>query len=102
MDMQYNYLHPSLQLHAMSQLELDIYIPSLSLAFEYQGIQHYQQVRFGLNKASELDEEKRRLCKEAKITLIEVPYWWDMTKRSLIEYINTKRPGLLVLEENKT
>jgi hypothetical protein len=61
-------------------LELDCYNESLKLAVEYSGIQHYKYVPyFHKNKEAFLnqkyrDEMKRRLCKDADVVLIEVPY----------------------------
>jgi len=58
-------------------LELDIYIPSLNLAFELNGIFHYQPV-FGKNTESKeqifndrinKDIKKQELCQEKKINL---------------------------------
>jgi hypothetical protein len=77
---------------------LDVYIPSLSLAFEYQGIQHYEDLYyFGapLRVYNERDEIKRKLCAAANITLIEIPYWWDNTKTSLQATIHHTRPDLV-------
>lgn len=58
---------------------LDIFIPSLNLGIEYQGVQHYKQVdlfggedEFQNRKAN--DEKKRRKCKENNVRLIEWPY----------------------------
>ncbi len=62
------------------EIELDLFLPSLSLAFEYQGIQHYQDFfYFGTNARNleEKDHNKRAACEQANITLIAVPYWWD-------------------------
>src|SRR4051812_44364323 len=42
-----------------------------------------------------LDDEKKLLCKSEGITLIEVPYWWDGTKESLLGTITSQRPELL-------
>jgi len=62
------------------QLELDCYNPSLRLAVEYQGEQHYKYIpHFHSTRDSFLnqkyrDEIKRDLCEKNNITLIEVPY----------------------------
>lgn len=62
-------------------LQLDIYLPDLRLAFEYQGEQHFRvnqmYKRQQLDVQQQKDEEKRKICKENNITLIEVPYWWN-------------------------
>lgn len=51
--------------------ELDIYIPSLNIAFELNGIFHYEPI-FGINKLTKIqnnDQNKFRLCIENKIDL---------------------------------
>ena len=72
-------------------MQLDVFIPSRSLAFEYQGKQHYEEVGiFSPTKTyQQRDEEKRILCAANNIKLIEVPYWWNRTHESLQEIINT-------------
>lgn len=58
---------------------LDIFIPELQTAIEYQGIQHYKPIEvFGgkehFEKQQELDRKKRFLCNENNIRLIEWKY----------------------------
>ena len=54
--------------------ELDIYIPSLKLAFEIQGIFHYEPI-YGQEKLEQIqknDKEKIKICKELNIKLIHI------------------------------
>ncbi len=58
---------------------LDIFVPSLKLAIEYQGEQHYFPLEHiggeqGLKDRQEMDERKRLACKKLGITLIEWKY----------------------------
>jgi hypothetical protein len=58
-------------------MELDGYSKRLGVAFEYHGKQHYEKSRFyptNLKQRKEDDKQKRKLCKEHCIVLIEVPY----------------------------
>lgn len=62
------------------RLELDGYCDELKIAFEYQGKQHYSFIKY-LHKQPEThkaqkrrDDQKRSLCKERKIDLLEIPY----------------------------
>ena len=75
-------------------MELDVFLPDLSVAFEYQGRQHYQDIQyFGpVQTYSSRDSAKRKKCIESGITLIEVPYSWDNTVDSLISLIQTHSP----------
>jgi hypothetical protein len=58
---------------------LDIYVPSLQLAFEYQGEQHYRETSLygSPEEQKERDLTKRGICRDAGIFLIEIPYWWN-------------------------
>ena len=61
----------------LQRLELDIYIPVLNLAFEYQGQQHFKPIDlFGgveaYIKQVERDRQKRVLCYQKGVILIEV------------------------------
>lgn len=71
---------------------LDVYIPSINTAIEYQGIQHFQPVDlFGGEKGFEqrkaLDAKKKRLCNKAGVRLIywkyDVPISDDLLKNKL-------------------
>jgi hypothetical protein len=63
-------------------MELDIWIPSLNLAFEYQGEQHYDD-----EDVMKRDEQKRSACAKKRIHLIEIPHTWDSTKEYVLDTI---------------
>ena len=72
----------------LGRQSLDIYIPSLKTAIEYQGIQHYLPVNFfggeeALSARQELDDIKRKLCAENNVRLIEWPYNMDPTAENV-------------------
>ena len=72
----------------LSPQSLDIYIPKLNIAIEYQGIQHYTSVDFFGGKLSfehrqTLDERKRNLCREKNIRLIEWNYNIEINNKNL-------------------
>jgi hypothetical protein len=96
-DIQTNYKHPNLSFSGSnSNMELDVYIAPLSLAFEYQGNalsvsftpigeQHYKWhfVYGSPEEQQKRDQEKIAACLKAGIRLIQVPYWWDTQLESL-------------------
>ena len=79
-----NYFHPKL-IHS-NNYELDIFIPALQLALEYQGEQHYDDIpaAFGAVESSQSrDIVKEKLAKDHSIKIIYIPYWWDQSLSSL-------------------
>eukprot|EP01114_Cavostelium_apophysatum_P011042 TRINITY_DN25212_c0_g1_i1.p1 TRINITY_DN25212_c0_g1~~TRINITY_DN25212_c0_g1_i1.p1 ORF type:complete len:362 (+),score=57.95 TRINITY_DN25212_c0_g1_i1:64-1149(+) len=78
-------------------IEFDIFVPSKNLAFEYQGQQHYDNNAMFTNTFAQttLDDEKKAIALKEGIDVIEVPYWWDGTKGSLVATIRKIRPDLL-------
>lgn len=61
----------------LGRQHLDIFIPSLGVAVEYQGAQHDQPIAyFGGEKAfydcKQRDERKRRLCQKNNVRLVYV------------------------------
>lgn len=67
-------------------LELDIWLPDLKLAIEYQGEQHYNVIEHwggkeGLEKRIANDKKKRGLCKSLGYHLIEVKYTEEISEQ---------------------
>ena len=62
-----------------NQLELDGYCQELSIAFEHQGMHHFQMTRrfskteAELNKRKRLDREKLGICKKNGVKLVIIP-----------------------------
>jgi len=68
-------------------------LPLLNLAFEYQGEQHYGVSGLGKEFYERLmarDDEKKIICKENGINLIEVDYRWNGSTEQLHDYIDRK------------
>ena len=74
----------------LGRQSLDLYIPSLKTAIEYQGVQHYLPVGFfggedALAQRRLLDQQKKQLCEENGVRLIEWPYDTEPTAANLKE-----------------
>jgi hypothetical protein len=96
-----SYSHPDITFQSSRLGQLDAFIPSLALALEYQGEQHYGHSTFpreNLASLQQRDQAKRSACHALGITLIEVPYWWDGTRAQLAATIHYKRPDLVPIE----
>jgi hypothetical protein len=89
-DVSYNY--PSVITFTMQ-----VYIPTLHLAFEYQGETHYYTTTV-LGSAAQRqlsDSAKAKIAKNDGVTLIPIPFWWDKSPSSLAATIRMYRPDLL-------
>ena len=79
-------------------LELDYYCEELKLAFEYNGIQHYEYTpHFHNNNIQEFHEQqerdkfKKQRCEEEDVYLIIIPYQYNCyNEEELYEYIDEK------------
>ncbi len=73
LEQQLKTLYPNLETHYNKidaiNAELDIYIPSLKLAFELNGIFHYEEIHGKLSKIQENDNRKFQKCIDSKISL---------------------------------
>ena len=76
----------------VNKRELDGYNEELKIAFEYNGIQHYEYIPFfhrkdpiNLEKQKERDRLKEKMCKEEDIILFVIPY--TIKYENLVEYI---------------
>jgi hypothetical protein len=62
-----------------------------------KGRHHYNtHYLFGLpENQKKKDQLKREQCNKVGITLIEIPFWWDGSKESIISTIHEVRPDLV-------
>jgi len=78
-----NYRPDWLLSSSLTRLELDFYIEELRIAFEIQGRQHYEHIPFfhksieQYHKRRKYDEEKKDLCRGARIKLVEIFTFFD-------------------------
>ena len=81
-----NYRHPHL-IYQLAPMEFDIFIPSLNIALEYQGEQHYNDIPGAFSYTEvyqQRDRYKLQLTEKFSVKLIEIPYWWDRSPHSLL------------------
>ena len=85
-------LYPNLEIHynktSAINSELDIYIPSLNLAFELNGIFHYEPI-YGIDKLQKIQENdvsKSKSCHDAKIDLCII----DTSKQNYFKESSSK------------
>ena len=91
-----NYHHPLLltNSNSNSSYEYDIFLPSLNLALEYQGEHHFDDIPSGFATIEIFqlrDREKELLTGQLEITLIYIPFWWDLSFSSLVSTLHQNR-----------
>jgi len=79
-------------------MELDIFIPSINLAIEFHGKQHFEKKYiFDTPEVQrQRDEQKRLACQDNGITLVVISPSWNNSTESLVHSIRQKRPDLLM------
>lgn len=85
-----DYVHPTIKISDSQNITFDIFIPTLNMAYEYGGQQHYDGSVFGEQNKRINDGEKKRLAESNGIVLITVPYWWDKKKGEFVGYTTTR------------
>ena len=75
----------------LGRQHLDIYFPSVKIAVEYQGLQHFQPVDYfggeeGFKKNKERDERKKSICDKNGCVLLYVEEGYDFEEVSKMIY----------------
>ena len=79
---------------AQRPLPFDFYLPQYNICIEYDGVQHYEEVkqfarRMSLEDRQKRDEIKTQYCNDNGINLIRIPYWEkDNIESILSEWLN--------------
>lgn len=83
-----DFVHTGITRDSGSQIEIDVFIPSHQIGFEYNGKHHYSELTsFGsLEMYKHRDFEKVELCKKLNIELHVIPYLWNGTADDLLNY----------------
>jgi uncharacterized Zn-finger protein len=80
---EFDFWHPQLRFKKSNRkMQLDIFIPHINVAIEYQGEQHFFPI-YGKNKLKnlkKLDKEKRIACQRKNIVLFYIDYTWKQSK----------------------
>eukprot|EP00026_Physarum_polycephalum_P009957 Phypoly_transcript_10098.p1 GENE.Phypoly_transcript_10098~~Phypoly_transcript_10098.p1 ORF type:complete len:437 (+),score=59.46 Phypoly_transcript_10098:103-1311(+) len=97
-----NYTFPDLAFSESSEkLTVDVFLPSLSLALDYQGEQHYDSNEFFGDTVvrQNTDTEKRSILERKGYTFVQVDSWWDRSYPSLASIIHKYRPDIPFVSE---
>jgi len=77
----------------LGNMHLDVYIPELKIAFEYQGRQHSEPIEYfggkdSLERLKERDKKKFELCKENDVRLFYINEGQDFSEEALRSVLN--------------
>lgn len=92
-DVEFDHKHETLLFRdSKRSMEIDVFVPAIGLAFEYQGEQHYKPIECwggeeALKKVQARDQEKQDRCHRANITLVTIPYTWTGEASKFMEYV---------------
>jgi len=104
--LQEDFIHPQLIYQSQnSGIELDVYIEDYAVAFEYQGVQHYEEGKggfwMGALTMQDRDNWKKAKCAGIGISLIDIPHWWENDASSLAATVFSIRPDIPLVKRNK-
>lgn len=90
----------------LKRQSIDIFIPSLEIGIEYQGIQHFKPIEYfggvsSFNDTIERDLRKKNLCKENNLNLICFTYDKDIVPENYTFEVLTDFEELSKIIENK-
>jgi len=73
------------------KLPFDFYLPELNTVIEYDGVQHFQEIKqFGgfkrFKETKKRDEIKNKFCKENKINLIRIPFYYFSQIEEILKF----------------
>ena len=81
---------PNIYFRSSAPLDVDLFIPDLNYAIDYHGEQHYDEIS-GVFSPTEIyisvDQEKQKICTNAKFSYFIIPFWWDKLPQSLLSFI---------------
>jgi len=92
-----NFRHPDFCYRdSRNKMEVDIFLPSASLIFEYHGGQHYHwHYKYGSpDEQRARDFQKREACLSLGLTLIEIEFWKPLESAAIAILIRAHRPDL--------
>lgn len=86
------------------EMELDFFLPQYSLAIEYHSDHHYMYhyVLGPAQQQQQKDKEKQLACSQNGIKLVEIPFWWDRSKSSLLATLHENVPEVFPVRGNGT